>query len=65
MPRRLEDRIQQLCARVVASEDDEEIKTLCFELREALSEHARRLSQKIKDYPVTIEKRWKDKGDEQ
>jgi hypothetical protein len=33
----LEDRIQQLCAQIAATDNDEEIYSLCSELREALS----------------------------
>jgi hypothetical protein len=34
--RRLEDRIRELCSRVVASEDSEELNAILPELREAL-----------------------------
>jgi hypothetical protein len=34
--RRLEDRIRELCSRVVTSEDSEELNTILPELREAL-----------------------------
>ena len=46
----LEERIQQLCSRVVATEDDEELYRLCMELRNALNDHVRQLRQKVGDY---------------
>ena len=55
--RRLEDRIQKLCERIVASKSEEEIKSSCSELRGALSEYAERLREKLKAYPVTSERR--------
>jgi uncharacterized coiled-coil protein SlyX len=46
----LEDRIQQLCSRVLATEDDEELHRLCVELRDALNDHVRQLRQKVGKY---------------
>lgn len=60
MERRLEDRIQQLCKRVVASQDTREMERLCSELREALAEHASRLREKVKAYPIARERRSND-----
>ena len=39
VPRDLEDRIQQLCARIAATHNDEELYQLCVELQPALNEH--------------------------
>jgi signal transduction histidine kinase len=46
----LEERIQQLCSRVLATEDDEELHRLCMELRDALNDHVRQLRQKVGKY---------------
>lgn len=47
---RLEDRIQQLCAQVKATDDDEELYQLCEELRQALKEHVSQLRQEVAEY---------------
>lgn len=47
---RLEDRIQQLCAQVKATDDDEELYQLCEELRQALKEHVSQLRQQVAEY---------------
>ena len=39
VPRELEDRIQQLCARIAATDNDEELYDLGAELKEALNQH--------------------------
>ena len=44
MRRRLEDRIRELCGKVVSAPDDE-IGPIIEELKVALREHSRRLSQ--------------------
>jgi hypothetical protein len=41
--RRLDDRIRELCARVVASEDPDELKLILPELRRAIHEATERL----------------------
>jgi hypothetical protein len=46
----LEERIQQLCSRVLATDDDEELHGLCVELRDALNDHVRQLRQKVGKY---------------
>lgn len=46
----LKERIQQLCARVAATHDDEELHRLCVELRNALNHHIRQLRQQVEDY---------------
>jgi hypothetical protein len=39
VPRELEYRIQQLCARIAATDKDEELYHLCAELQLTLNEH--------------------------
>jgi hypothetical protein len=47
---KLEDRIQQLCARVKATDDDEELYQLCAELQQALKEHVSQLRERVAEY---------------
>lgn len=47
---KLEDRIQQLCAKVQATHDDEELVRLCIELRQALGEHVKKLREQVAEY---------------
>lgn len=47
---KLEHRIQQLCAKVKATEDDEELYQVCEELRQALKEHVSQLREQVADY---------------
>lgn len=56
MARELEERIQQLCSQVVATQDDEELYGLCVELRTALNDHIRRLRQEVKQYRNSLNK---------
>lgn len=48
--RRLEERIQQLCSQLVATQDDEELSRLCVELRNTLNEHIRHLRLEVDQY---------------
>jgi len=50
VPGKLEDRIQQLCMKVQATHDDEELVDLCLELRQALGEHVRKLRERVAEY---------------
>jgi hypothetical protein len=55
MTRELENRIQQLCAQIVATDNDEEMLRLCIELQKALSEHAGRIRDQVADYRTRSE----------
>jgi uncharacterized coiled-coil protein SlyX len=61
----LEDRIQQLCAQVVATQDDEELNRLCTELRDALNRHIAFLRKKVAEYRNSSGKKAPRKGDEE
>jgi hypothetical protein len=63
--RRMEDKIQSLCARILAGNDDDEQLSLIVELREALRQHVQRLRTKLSDYPLTGERRTREKTAEQ
>lgn len=63
MARSLEERIQQLCAQVLATDQDEELNRLCVELREALNEHIAHLRERVAAYRNSLEKMAPAKGD--
>lgn len=63
MPRDLDDRIQQLCTRISATDDDGELNRLCVDLQKALREHIRRLREKVAEFRITVEERSPRKGD--
>lgn len=46
----LEDRIQQLCSKITATDNDEELLHLCQELRDALQVHIRHLREQVSDF---------------
>lgn len=52
----LEERIQQLCAQIAATQQDEELYRLCVELRNALNDHIRRLRQQVDQYRNSLNK---------
>ncbi len=63
--RDLEDRIQQLCAQVVATEDEEELNRLCSELRDALNRHIALMRKRVADFRKSSGKHAPKKGDEE
>lgn len=62
MARELEDRIQQLCARVTATDDDDELYRLCVELRQALNEHITQIRKQVADFTRSSQPRSRKKG---
>ena len=63
VPRELEDRIQQLCARIAATDNDEELYQLCAELQQALNEHVGFLRKLVADFRGNSKKHPPKKGD--
>lgn len=55
--RRVEDKIRRLSAQVLAAEEDEELRPMLVELREALHQHIERLRACLADYPIVVERR--------
>jgi hypothetical protein len=54
----MEDRIRRLCAQLLAAKDDEEkLRPLLVELRDALHQHIERLRARFAAYPFVIERR--------
>lgn len=62
MADKLEERIQQLCSQVVATQSDEELYRLCVELRNALNDHIRQLRQQVGEFRDSLKQAPK-KGD--
>ena len=58
----IENRIQQLCSQVVATQDDEELYRVCVELRNALNDHIRQLREQVGQYRDSLNQAPK-KGD--
>ena len=59
----LEDRIQQLCARIAATDNDEELYDLCAELQQALNQHIGFLRKRVADFRSYSKKHPPVKGD--
>ena len=56
--RRLEDKIRDLCVRVVSSGGDEQgLQPLMSELRVALRQHNARIRARLANYPLAEERR--------
>jgi hypothetical protein len=55
--RRVEDKIRKLSAQLLAAEEDEELRPMLVELREALHQHIERLRARFADYPIVVERR--------
>ena len=63
VPGDLEERIQQLCARIVASDDPGELNNLCADLQKALKEHIQSLRDQVANYRAASETHPPKKGD--
>ncbi len=63
MPGDLEERIQQLCARIVASDDPGELNSLCADLQKALKEHIQSLRDQVANYRAASETHPPKKGE--
>jgi hypothetical protein len=57
MLRRLDDRIRDLCARAVKSQDPAELHNIFSQLRAAFREHTERLRRSATNAPLPPEKR--------
>ena len=62
MARELEDRIQQLCSQVTATDDDDELYRLCVELRQALNQHISQIRTQVAEYRRSSQPRSRKKG---
>ena len=56
MPR-VEDKIRELCAQVLATEDEDELRAMLIELRNALRQHIQHLRGRFANYPFVVERR--------
>jgi len=57
MNRRLEDRIRELCAKVVSMPDTPEWTKTIQQLKAALQEHACRMRELVAEFPMRTERR--------
>ena len=55
--RRVEDKIRRLSVQLLAAEEDEELRPMMVELREALHQHIERLRARFAAYPIVVERR--------
>jgi hypothetical protein len=61
MRQRLEDRIKELCAKAVATDESPELNEILQQLRIALSEHTRRMRKLVAGFSVRPERRSADR----
>lgn len=54
---RMEDRIRRLCSELLAKKDDEELRPILVELRDALHLHIERMRERFCSYPYLVERR--------
>ena len=59
MPR-VEDKIRELCAQVLVTEDEDELRPMLVELRNALRQHIEHLRCRFANYPFLVERRVRD-----
>jgi hypothetical protein len=53
----MEDKIRRLCAELLAKKDDEDVRPLLVELRDALRQHIERMRERFGAYPFLVERR--------
>jgi hypothetical protein len=61
--RDLEERIQQLCTAIAATDDEGELNRLCVDLQKALSEHIQNLRQQVAQYRASSKTHPPTKGE--
>jgi hypothetical protein len=49
--RRLDDRIRELCAKAVGSQDSAELQRVLGQLRDAMREHVKRIRKSVVNFP--------------
>ena len=54
---RLEDKIRRLCAQVLATDQEDELREMLVELRSALRQHIENLRACFANYPFVVERR--------
>lgn len=57
MDRRSDDRIRELCAKIVSTKDQDEVINLCFELKKEIQNHLQQFRERISNYSLNREKR--------
>jgi hypothetical protein len=54
---RLEDKIRDLCMKIVSDEDNSEVVVTAVQLRHALQEHLKRVRARMSVFPPPVERR--------
>ena len=57
---RVEDKIRKLCAQVLATEDEDELRPMLVELQNALRQHIQHLRGRFANSPFLVERRVRD-----
>lgn len=57
MPRRIDDRIRELCKEVLSEQDPAKVRQLLSQLQDSLHEHIERLRTNVAAYPLVKERR--------
>ena len=55
--RRIEDEIRSLCARLLRTQDDREVRSILMDLRAALHTHVQRVRARVAEQPFVAERR--------
>jgi len=61
MPKRLEDRIKDLCAKAVGTPASPQLDEILQQLQSALSEHTQRIRKMVAAYPARVARRSDDR----
>ena len=59
---RLEDKIRSLCTQVLATDDEDELRGMLAELRNALRRHIENLRARLANYPFVVERRMRNES---
>jgi len=51
----MEDKIRSLCTQILATKDDDKLRPILVELRDALHQHIQRLRGRLREYPIVLE----------
>lgn len=62
--RRTEDTIRELCLQLFAAKDDQGLTSLIVELREALHRHVELFRARLREYPIVVERRVRDRSEQ-
>jgi hypothetical protein len=58
--RRIEDKIRTLCTQLLATDEEDELRGILVELRNALRQHIQQLRAGFANYPFVVERRMRN-----